>query len=316
MTASALPEFALNAATRPGAAAPRDAYGTPLIDVSPLVPGARILVKDETLYASGSHKEPAARAVVARALAAGHRHVVIATCGNYGRAMAMACRDAGVECTVVLPEGWSDGGAAAQAAGAQIHLVSGAYEDAVDASRRLADSPGRVDGNVDGPYVDAVLEGHGVVVSALSEALGEPPAVLWVPVGNGTTVIAVHRRLRDLGWDTVVNGVGSEGNNPVVTCWPGAYRELPPEAVTTTDHNQPLVNWHALQGGQAMAAIAATGGTVLGVDDRELCEAQALLADFGARPTAAGAVALAGLLAHARTEGLGPGTHVVLLSGR
>lgn len=298
------------------AEAPSDAFGTPLIDVSALVPGARVLVKDETRYGSGSHKEPAARAVVARAVADGHRHVTIATCGNYGRAMATACQVAGVECTVVLPAGWSDGGAAMVAAGARVHLVDGAYEDAVEESRRLAATGDCVDGNVDGPYAEAVFEGHGVVVSALRAELDEAPAVLWLPVGNGTTAIAVRRQLDVHGWDTTINGVCSAGNNPVLTSWPGPYRTLPPESVTTTDHNQPLVNWHALQGDEAMAAIAATGGTVLGVDDRELCDARDALAAHGAFPTAAGAVAMAGLLRTARSEGLVPGLHVVVLSGR
>ncbi|MEU4097209.1 pyridoxal-phosphate dependent enzyme [Streptomyces sp. NPDC026673] len=295
--------------------APVDAYGTPLIDAGELIPGTRVLIKDETRYASGSHKEPAARAVVRRAAADGHHRVVIATCGNYGRAMAMACASAGMACTVVLPEGWSDGGAFMRAAGADVHLVPGSYEDAVDASRRLALADGSVDGNVDGPYVDAVLAGHGVVAQALHQELGEPPAALWIPVGNGTTIIAVHRRLGDLGWSVPIHGVGSAANNPVVTSWPGAYRTLPPEDVVTTDHNQPLVNWHALQGPEAMAAVADSGGAVHGVDDDELRAAAALLAERGAHPTAAGSVALAGLLRHARTTELA-GTHVVLLSGR
>lgn len=296
--------------------APTDAFGTPLIDVSPLVPGARILVKDETRYASGSHKEPAARAVAARAAADGYRHVVIATCGNYGRAMAMACRAKGLTCTVVLPTGWSDGGAWMRAAGAKVELVPGAYEDAVDRSRQLARAQGVVDGNVDGPYSNAVLQGHGVVVSAVRAALEDPPAGLWVPVGNGTTIIAVHQELTRLGWPTVINGVGSANNNPVVTSWPGDYRALAPCDVVTTDHNQPLVNWHALQGPEAMAAIRATGGAVHGADDRSLCEARDALAAYGVSPTAAGAVALAGLLHQARSAALSPGAHVVLLSGR
>ncbi|MEU4533475.1 pyridoxal-phosphate dependent enzyme [Streptosporangium sp. NPDC023825] len=298
------------------AGAPTDAYGTPLIDATGLVPGARILIKDESRYASGSHKEPAARAVVARAAADGYRRVVIATCGNYGRAMAMACHAAGMACTVVLPEGWSDGGAWMRDAGAHVVAVRGGYEEAVDASRRLAEEEDAVDGNVDGPYMDAVFEGHGVVVAALREALDAPLAALWIPVGNGTTTIAVHRRMRALGWPSVINGVCSAGNNPVVTSWPGEYRTLPPDAVTTSDHNQPLVNWHALQGPEAMAAIADTGGEVFGVGDEELIEARAALVPYGANPTAAGAVALAGLLAHARVTGSLSGTHVVLLSGR
>ncbi|WP_410809726.1 pyridoxal-phosphate dependent enzyme [Micromonospora sp. 067-2] len=297
-------------------AAPEDAFATPLIDATGLVREHRILIKDETRYASGSHKEPAARAVVARAVADGFTHITVATCGNYGRAMATAATAAGLTCTVVLPTGWSDGGAFMRAAGARVHLVDGSYEDAVDESRRLATEDGTVDGNVDGPYVDAVFSGHGIVVEALRAALPEPPAAIWVPVGNGTTIIAIHLQLRRLGWPTVLYGVGSAANNPIVTSWPGPYQMLPPDAVSTTDHNQPLVNWHALQGPEAMAAIADSGGAAYGVDDDQLREAQAMLATVGAHPTAAGSVAMAGLYAEAARGGLLPGTHVVLLSGR
>ncbi len=295
--------------------APVDAYGTPLIDAGELVPGARVLIKDETCYASGSHKEPAARAVVARAIAEGKQRIVIATCGNYGRAMAMASGATGLPCTVVLPTGWSDGGEFMRSAGADVVLVDGSYEDAVDESKRLATLPGSIDGNVDGPYVDAVFAGHGVAAAALHDALDEPPTAMWIPVGNGTTVIAIHRKLRELGWAVPLHGVGSAANNPLVTSWPGPYTMLDPAAVTTTDHNQPLVNWHALQGPEAFDAIAATGGTVHAATDDQLLQAQALLRDHGAHPTAAGSVALAGLLEHARTNPLS-GTHVVLLSGR
>ncbi|MBM0277465.1 pyridoxal-phosphate dependent enzyme [Micromonospora sp. STR1s_6] len=279
------------------------------------MPGARILIKDETRYSSGSHKEPAARAVVARAIAEGKQRIVIATCGNYGRAMSLACGAIGMPCTVVLPAGWSDGGEFMRSAGADVVLVDGSYEDAVDESKRLAALPGSIDGNVDGPYLDAVFAGHGVAAAAVHSVLGEPPAGMWIPVGNGTTVIAIHRRLRELGWAVPLHGVGSAANNPLVTSWPGPYTMLDPAAVTTTDHNQPLVNWHALQGPEALDAIAASGGAVHAATDDELLAARDLLRDYGAYPTAAGAVALAGLLAQTRTNPL-TGTHVVLLSGR
>ncbi|MCG5454733.1 pyridoxal-phosphate dependent enzyme [Micromonospora sp. PSH03] len=232
---------------------------------------------------------------------------VIATCGNYGRAMAMACGAIGMPCTVVLPTGWSDGGTFMRAAGANVHLIDGSYEDAVDESRRLATLDGAIDGNVDGPYVDAVFTGHGTVAHALHAELDEPPAALWIPVGNGTTVIAVHKALSQLGWDVPLHGVGSAGNNPLVTSWPGPYRMLDPDGVTTTDHNQPLVNWHALQGPEALDAIRASGGAVHAATDDELLTARHLLAEYGAQPTAAPASlptpAPTLLFARARTTG-------------
>lgn len=297
--------------------APIDPYSTPLIDVSRLAPGVRILVKDETRYVSGSHKEPAARAVIARAVAAGFRHVVIGTCGNYGLAMATATRDAGVACTVVLPDGWSDGVAYMRDAGATVRFVPGGYEDAVADSHRLAAvDDDAIDGNVDGPYADAVFGGLGLVVDALHEVLDQEPTQLWTPLGNGTTAVAVCRRSREFDWRTAVNGVGSSNNNPIVTSWPGPYEMLPPGDVVATDHNRPLVNWHALHGTDALAAIARSGGTASGVDDAELVAARSALEPFGAEPTAAGAVALAGLLGRARCGELAAGTHVVVLGGR
>ncbi|MBW0102231.1 pyridoxal-phosphate dependent enzyme [Pseudonocardia sp. KRD291] len=295
--------------------APTEPYTTPTITVDDLLPGVRVFLKDETRYASGSHKEPAARALVARAIADGHERVVVGSCGSYGRAMATACAAAGLRCTVVLPAGWSDGGAFAGAAGSDVHLVRGGYEDAVDESRRLAHADGAVDGNVDGPYKDVVLEGHGHVVRALRSALGGAPAALWIPVGNGTTVVAAHRQARALGWPVSLHGVGSPGNNPIVTSWPGPYRMLPSHGVVTTEHNEPLVNWHSLHGPDALAAVAESRGAVHAAADDELLAARALLARYGAHPTPAGSAALAGLLAHART---GPvtGSQVVLLSGR
>ncbi|GAA5051321.1 pyridoxal-phosphate dependent enzyme [Nocardia callitridis] len=298
---------------------PDDADQTPLLDVSALVPGAHVLIKDETRYASGSHKEPAARAVVARAMADGCHRIVLGSCGNYGRAMAIASRAAGISCTVVLPAGKSDGAEWMRAAGADVRLIEGSYEDAVaqSRSRAMADGDyGVADGNVDGQYAETILRGHGIVVDSLAAALLTPPTAIWLPAGNGTTIIAVHQRLRALNWPTAINGVGSRGNNAMLTSWPGVYRMLDPDQVRTTEHNQPLVNWHALHGPEALAAVADTGGALYGVEDEDLCAAASNLAQYNAFPTPAGAVALAGLLTRARTTGVAPGAHVALLSGR
>ncbi|WP_331769689.1 pyridoxal-phosphate dependent enzyme (plasmid) [Embleya sp. NBC_00888] len=295
--------------------APTDPYLTPFIVADGLLPDTRVFLKDETRYASGSHKEPAARAVVARAVAEGHDRIVVGSCGSYGRAMATACAAAGLRSTVVLPAEWGDGGAAAATAGADIRLVHGGYEDAVDESHRLAHTLGALDGNVDGPCKDAILEGHGHVVHALHRELGGAPAALWIPVGNGTTIVAAHRQARLLAWPLALHAVGSPGNNPIVTSWPGPYRTLASHDVVTTEHNEPLVNWHALHGPDALTAIADSGGAAHAADDDELLAAQALLGRHGLHPTAAGSAALAGLLSHAKTTAVS-GNHIVLLTGR
>ncbi|TMR42329.1 pyridoxal-phosphate dependent enzyme [Actinomadura geliboluensis] len=301
--------------TPAGADAPIDAHDTGLHDVPFPVPGPVVAVKYEAGYASGTHKEPAARAMVAAAAAGGYDHVVVGTCGNYGRAVATAARDAALASTVVLPAEGHDRGAWARAMGARVVFVDGGYEDAVAEARRLSSAPRTVDGNVDGPLADAVLRGHETVVEALARTLGAAPAGLWVPVGNGTTLVAVARGVRRLGWATPIHGVSAAADNAVVSSWPGRYRPLPPDAVRLTEHNEPLVNWDALHGPQALDAVRASGGMVHGVDDDALVTARDFLNAAGLPATAAGAAGVAGVLRHARDHGM-QGRHVVLVTGR
>ena len=96
----------------------------------------------------------------------------------------------------------------------------------------------------------------------------------------------------------------------------------------STPAREPLVNWQALHGQDALDALharQATGGRghVLGVTDVSLCEAQAVLAANGLHVSPSGAAGLAGLLttqahsAHAggATDDAGA-VHVVVLTGR
>lgn len=249
------------------------------------------------------------------ALTDDHRRVVVGTCGGYGRAVSVAAREAGAAATVVVPAGWADHGRWAAEAGADVLENPGGYEDAVTEARRLVVAGLGADGNVDGPFADAVLRGHAAVVDALEVSPAAAPTGIWVPVGNGTTIAAVGRRVEELGWDTRVYGVGSKRDNAAVASWPGPYRRLPADSVVATVHNEPLVNWHALHGPLALQALADTGGAMYDVDDSALVAAADVLAGYGIAASPAGAAGLAGLLAHTRCAGSGE-RHVVIATGR
>ncbi|MGW4464800.1 pyridoxal-phosphate dependent enzyme [Micromonospora sp. NPDC004704] len=289
---------------------------TATVDVSALVPGARVLVRDESRYLSGSHKEPSAYAVVRHARALGYDHVVITSCGNYGRAMAVAAGAGGIRCTVLMPSVGNDGGAGIRRLGARTIVVDGTYEEVHDRTTEYAEELNAADGNVDGPFAAAVLAGAGDVVDALHRELDEPPATLWLPVGNGTTLTGIGRRAQALGWLAALHGVSCLGNNPIATSWPGDYAPITPERLVTTTVNMPLASWHSLHGREAMALVRDTDGEVHGVDDDAMVKAAAVLGDADLHPTPGGAVAFAGLLAYAARERLGPGNHVVLLGAR
>ena len=86
-----------------------------------------------------------------------------------------------------------------------------------------------------------------------------------------------------------------QGNNPMVTSWPGPYRMLSPEAVRATEHNQPLVNWHALQGPAGDGRRHRHRRRRVWRPATTICSPpRPQRSNPGAHPTAAGAVALAG----------------------
>lgn len=279
------------------------------------MPGLQVLALDETAGGSRCHKQPAAEAAVRAAAAAGFEQVVVGSCGNYGWAVARAARTEGVEATVVVPAGFAVDVGRMAAAGATVLRMGTTYEDAVAASRWLADLLDAADVNVDGPYAREVLGAHRLIVERVAELPGRPPEAVWVPLGNGTTVAAVGGGILSRGWTTAVVGVSSAGNNSVVAAWPtGRHEPIPAATVRPTVANEPLVNIDALHGQAALAVLRATGGAAVGVADPALLAAQQLLRRHGLTVSPAGAAGVAGLLQEAARGTVGRGRHVAVLT--
>jgi threonine synthase len=276
-----------------------------------------VLVLDLAANESGSHKLRAAIGIIAAAVRDGHRQVAAGSCGNYGLAVAIAARDAGIDATVTLPSGWGDEGAAIRSLGARVELVDGGYEDAVAASKRTATRTGSADANVDGPYAASGTLALSSITDDLADVLAQPPAVIWVPLGNGTTLAALHAGIARRGWPTTLVGVSSAGNNSILASWPGNTQALlDPATLRETEANEPLVNWAALHGDEALAALHATRGAAIGVSDMTLLAGRDALAAVGMPATPAGAAGIAGLMSAAGEPARRPGVHVALVTGR
>jgi threonine synthase len=201
-------------------------------------------------------------------------------------------------------------------AGARVLRTGRTYEDAVAASHRLtATREGVADVNVDGPYAAVVASAHATITEELADLPGGPPADVWVPVGNGTTLAAVAAAMLRRGWPTRPVGVSSQGNNSILGSWPRrTHRPLDPASLAPTRANEPLVNCRALHGQAALDVLHTTGGRVTGIPDPALEAAALVLRRAGLRVSPAGAAGFAGLLAAART-GLPGGVHVAILTG-
>src|SRR2546426_5518143 len=63
--------------------------------------GVKVLLASETEQYTGSFKFRAAYNVVTKVA---NKHIIAASSGNYGQALAAACRLVGKSCTLVIPE--------------------------------------------------------------------------------------------------------------------------------------------------------------------------------------------------------------------
>ncbi|GGK78988.1 pyridoxal-phosphate dependent enzyme [Ornithinimicrobium pekingense] len=184
-------------------------YGpTPLVDLPALAAElgvGRVLVKDESsrlglpafkiLGASWACRQTLDRHPGA--------HLVTATDGNHGRAVARTARELGTSATVFVPD-VMPGSTAARIAdeGAQVVRVDGDYDVAVRAAAEHADAdPGRElvqdtawDGYEEVPQW--IVEGYRTLLAEVDEALGRQPDLVAVPVGVGSLAQAVVAHYR------------------------------------------------------------------------------------------------------------------------
>lgn len=130
-------------------------------------------------------------------------HLVTATDGNHGRAVARTARELGTSATVFVPGVMLESTAARIVGeGAQVIRVAGDYDVAVRTAAEHADAdPGRElvqdtawDGYEEVPQW--IVEGYRTLVVEIDEALGRQPDLVAVPVGVGSLAQAVVAHYR------------------------------------------------------------------------------------------------------------------------
>ncbi len=184
---------------------------TPLVELPALAAElavGRVLVKDESsrlglpafkvLGASWACKRVLDRSPGA--------HVVTATDGNHGRAVARMARHFGVGATVFVPDVMVPATADLIASeGAEVARVQGDYDDAVRRAAAFADQdPQRelVQDTAWEGYTEVpawIVEGYQTLMGEIDDDLGAAPDLVAVPVGVGSLAEAVVSHYRRAG---------------------------------------------------------------------------------------------------------------------
>jgi threonine synthase len=287
----------------------------------------QIFLKFEGGNPTGTQKDRIAFAQAMDALRRGFDSISVATCGNYGAAIAFASSIAGLRCIIYIPESFHTNRVKEmQSYGAEIIHSPGDYETAVIRSRERAERDELYDANPGGANTVLQLKAYGDIAFEIYDELRDAPAIVAVPVSNATTLagiyrgfLSLHRRGKTSRMPKMVAG-SSYGKNPVVQAFlkkADRCEDLVPEKIRETSINEPLVNWHSIDGDVALDAIYATGGWATYASDRNMLTISRRIRDAeGLTVLPASTAGLIALLDKHQREPMSADRYVIILTGR
>ena len=276
---------------------------------------------------TGTQKDRIAFAQAQDALRRGFDKITVATCGNYGVAISLAASMAGLDCIIYIPENYHTKRIdEMKVNGAEIIRVPGDYENAVIVSHDSAEKHEFYDANPGGINCPIQLKAYGQIAYEIYDDLRDAPAVMAIPVSNGTTLAGIYkgflslfRRGKTSRMPKIVAG-SSYRKNPIIQAFLKnlpCCEDLKPDKIKETAINEPLINWHSIDGDYALAAIRETKGWAEYATDKSmLYYSRKLLQIEGLSVLPASTAGLIGLIEKHQKEQLPNDRYVVLLTGR
>ncbi|EJU00257.1 tryptophan synthase beta subunit-like PLP-dependent enzyme [Dacryopinax primogenitus] len=137
-------------------------------------------------------------------------HLISASSGNTGLALAYSCKRLGIKCTIFLPEGACRIVPLPEREGAKVVVGGKEYVDALGAARKALENEKHA--VMIPSYDDPIIwEGHVSMVHEIKRQLppGERPAAIFCAVGGGGLLGGIMQGCTEVGWPDV-NIVGCE----------------------------------------------------------------------------------------------------------
>jgi threonine synthase len=287
----------------------------------------QIFLKFDGGNPTGTQKDRIAFAQAMDAMRRGFDSITTATCGNYGVAVALAASLAGLRCIIYIPEIYRTKRIQEIINyGSEIIMVPGDYENSVLVSRARAEQDEVYDANPGGANTALQLRAYGEIAYEIYDELRDAPAAVAVPVSNGSTLagiykgfLSLYRRGKTSRIPRIIAG-SSFGKNPIVQAYlkgSPCCEDLSPDTIHETPINEPLINWHSVDGNLALEAIRQTGGWADDVSDKSmLTYARLILEREGLSILPASTAGLVAFAERHRKEPLPSDRYVIILTGR
>ena len=287
----------------------------------------QIYLKFEGSNPTGTQKDRIAFAQVMDALRRSFDSITVATCGNYGAAISMAASLAGLRCYIFIPESYRTKRIKEMTdMGSTIIRTPGDYEATVEASRQYAETHELYDANPGSANTALQLKAYGEIAYEIYDELRDAPFAVAVPVSNGTTLagiyrgfLSLYRRGKTSRMPRMVAGSSYKKNPIVESCLKKSLRcsDLRPEKIKETSINEPLINWHAIDGNLALEAIRLTQGWAASVSDKNMLSFAKLIREReGLHVLPAATAGLIALVESYRKEPMPSDRFVAILTGR
>lgn len=290
--------------------------------------GARqIFLKFEGGNPTGTQKDRIAFAQAMDAMRRGFETMTLATCGNYGVACSLAASIANIKCKIFVPENYHTKRITEMKdLGSEIVRVPGDYENAVKVSSEHAEINEYYDANPGGTNITLQLRAYGEIAYEIYDELRDAPSVVAVPVSNGTTIagiykgfLSLYRRGKTSRIPRFVAG-SSFKKNPIVQAFltnKETCEDLLPGKIKESKINEPLINWHSIDGDLALEAVRKTNGWAADATDKSMLNYAKLIREkegmFVMPASTAGIIAL---LNKDYKEKINNDRFVVVLTGR
>jgi threonine synthase len=283
--------------------------GTPLVRSEPLSAetGCEVWLKYEGANPTGSFKDRGMTLAISKAVEEGSKAVVCASTGNTSASAAAYAGKAGLTCAVLVPKGKVALGkmAGTLVHGARVLEVEGNFDASLELARDLAEHYPVTLVNSVNPYR---LQGQKTLAFEVVDALGRPPDLHCVPVGNAGNISSHWMGYSEYLADGTIAepprlfGFQAAGAAPLVTGEP----VKDPHTIASAIRIGNPASWDL-----AIAAATESEGGILAVTDREILAAYRRVAHEGLFAEPASAASVAGLL-HLSAEGRLPAGSLVV----
>ncbi|WP_046745139.1 pyridoxal-phosphate dependent enzyme [Kordia zhangzhouensis] len=267
----------------------------------------QLYIKYEGDNPTGTQKDRIAFAQVYDALRRDFDTIALATCGNYGVAVALAANLAGIQCKIFIPASYhTERIKEMEALQAEIIRLDGSYEDVVKSSTLVASKNDWYDANPGGANTPLQITAYSQIANEIVDDLGDAPKYCAAPVSNGTLFAGIYRgfvTLHKRGKTSRIPkmiAASSTRKNPIISSFKLGLSEcvdLDPKMIKETLYNEPLINWHSFDGDEALYALRESGGEAFHISDKKLKDmASFILKKEGMKILPASTAGLIGLL--------------------